>query len=133
MAKSKIPKKVAGVKVPKKVRKTGEGIADILRHPLVADLVAAGLLAAAAAIRDNPKVKDAGRKAKRKAGKAAKEVGSGAASLGTVIAAAARDGIERVSEAYQSLEHNGSGLGAGKSKTAIAKKKKVGGKKKAKA
>ena len=43
MAKTrKLPKRLAGVKIAKKLRKRGGEIAVLLNNPLVADIVAAG-------------------------------------------------------------------------------------------
>lgn len=99
MAKSKptkLPKRIAGVKVPKRMRRPGGKVLDALSHPLVADVVAAGLLAAAAAVRDSHSV----RRAAIKAGDKAHDLRSGAASLGTIIAARAGEGARRLSAAY---------------------------------
>jgi len=46
-----LPKEVAGVKMPKKLRKATEKAIDLAREPVVAELVAAALLSAAAALR----------------------------------------------------------------------------------
>ena len=45
----KLPKRIAGVKIPKKLRKSGGQVYTLLQNPIVADLVAVGLLAAAGA------------------------------------------------------------------------------------
>jgi hypothetical protein len=58
--KSKVPKKIAGVKVPKKVRKVADSARTAIDNPLVADLIAAALVAAAAKLRDGPKVRSRG-------------------------------------------------------------------------
>lgn len=54
-----LPKFVQGVKIPKALRQQGYHLAELARHPLFADLVAAGLVALAAHLRDNSKVKQA--------------------------------------------------------------------------
>lgn len=49
--KVKIPKKIAGVKIPKEIRKAANGAIETLaEYPAISNLVASGLLAAAAAI-----------------------------------------------------------------------------------
>ena len=66
--KAKLPKQVAGVKVPKRLRKSGKSFAGLFKSPLgreiLADaLVAAAGAAAAALVRNRPsaaEVKDAG-------------------------------------------------------------------------
>ncbi len=78
---SKLPKHIAGVKVPKAMRETGGKFIDALRHPLIADFAAAALLAAAAALREDDDVRKAAGKAKDKAlGSAA-----GAVSLAPIL------------------------------------------------
>ena len=123
MAKSKptkLPKRIAGVKVPKRMRRPGGKVLDALSHPLVADMVAAGLIAAAAAVRDSNSV----RRAANKAGEKALDLRSGAATLGTIIAARAGEGARRLNAAYGELSAEGN---AQESETA-----KSSGKKKAK-
>ena len=107
------PKRIAGMKVPKKMRKRIGKTGNVLQHPLVADLIAAGLVAAAAALRDNKSVRSAARRAKGKAGNAAQGIGAGMASLGTVIAAKAKEGADYISSAYEGVGANGSGASAG--------------------
>lgn len=46
-AKLKIPKEIAGVKVPKELRKTAKAAAALAENPMVRELLAAGLTAAA--------------------------------------------------------------------------------------
>lgn len=122
MAKSKsqkLPKKIAGVKVPKRLRKPGGKALVALRHPLVADIAAAALIAAAGAIRDSRAVRSAAGEVKDKAGDAA--------GLGTVIAATAAQGAKRLGSTLDSLAEDGSSSSdAGK---AAKKSKGKGGKK----
>lgn len=47
-----LPKRIAGVKIPKPLRRQGHHLAELARHPLVADVVAAGIVALAASMRD---------------------------------------------------------------------------------
>ena len=51
---TKPPKRIAGVKVPKELRKSGAKLVDTLSHPLIADVAAAALMAAAGALREKP-------------------------------------------------------------------------------
>ena len=55
----KVPKSVAGVKVPKKVRKAADPVLRAVENPIVAEIAAAALVAAAGALaaRKAPKVK----------------------------------------------------------------------------
>lgn len=41
----KLPKQIAGVKIPKELRKQAAQWAELVRHPMVADILAAGLVA----------------------------------------------------------------------------------------
>ena len=60
--KVKIPKKVGGVKIPKEARKAGKKALKLAaEHPVISDIVAAGLLAAAAALTKDKKLQDAAR------------------------------------------------------------------------
>lgn len=89
----KLPKKLAGVKIPKTLRKEGAKLGELVKHPLVADLVAAGLVALAAKVGDSKKVQAAAGKAGDAASDAAgktrdmaTELGQGAALLATMLA-----------------------------------------------
>jgi hypothetical protein len=100
--KAKLPKQVAGVKVPKRLRKSGKSFAGLFKSPLgreiLADaLVAAAGAAAAALVRNRPsaaEVKDAGvavADAGATAAVTAKDVAQAAVgAVGGVVAEAAR-------------------------------------------
>jgi uncharacterized protein YjbJ (UPF0337 family) len=100
MAKKKgkdfLPKKIAGVKVPKKVRqgRFGELLASPTGQKVIAEaLVAAGAVAAAAKAKDQPAVKRAAGKAKDKLGEVTDRVkgagdGAGQATADTTGALA---------------------------------------------
>jgi hypothetical protein len=100
---AKLPKRIAGVKVPKELRGPGGKLMEAVRNPLVMDLAAAALVAAAAGLRE-------GRGARRDVGGAA---GSGAArgsgsDLGAIIAATAIEGVRKLA-AGAGKSGNGSG------------------------
>lgn len=128
---SKLPKTIAGVKVPKQLRKSGGRAVAALKHPLVADLAAAALISAAAALKGNQRVRAAAGDAADKAGDTARGLGAGAASLGTLIAAKAGEGARQLGSAYDSLGAGGTGGGDG-SGGAKTKSGKPGKKAKAK-
>lgn len=86
---AKLPKTIAGVKVPKPLRKRGGKVIEALNHPLVSDLAAAALLAAAAALRDNKGVRAAAGEAKRKSGATLEDVVS-------TVAAIAEEGVRKM-------------------------------------
>ena len=103
MAKNgKLPKRIAGVKIPKKLRKRGAPLYALMQNPMVrnvvADMLAAGLLAAADALAKQPKVKKAGKNAGKAAKQTADEVGeaasTGAGNAGQVLAFIAREGAK---------------------------------------
>jgi hypothetical protein len=64
------PRKIAGIRVPKKVRKVAGGAVSFLDHPVVADIVAAALFTAANTLSKTSGAKKAPR-ARPKAAKAA--------------------------------------------------------------
>jgi hypothetical protein len=89
---SKIPKRIAGVKVPKELRNAADLALQLSRHPVVADIIAAGLLAAAAALKDSDAVKDAAKAAgdeadalRRSGGRAKRVVKAAAGAMGRSV------------------------------------------------
>lgn len=105
MAKTKkLPKRIAGVKIPKKLRKRGAPIYELFKQPMVrnvvADMLAAGLLAAADALAKSKPAKKAGKKAKRVAEEAGETTAdaatAGAIDVGNVLAFAARQAAKAI-------------------------------------
>src|SRR5688572_4301335 len=96
--KIKVPKRIAGVKVPKAVRKAGRTAMKLGRQPAVSETVAAALLAAAAALRDPP----ATRRAAGAAAGAAGEAGQDAIKLGDSLRKLALDMARRTLDAWES-------------------------------
>ena len=92
--KGKLPKRIGGVKIPKRLRKSGAPLYALLQNPLVADLVAVGLIAAADALTKTQTAKAAGKAAKDGAKDAAESTGASAASIAGVLALAAREGAK---------------------------------------
>lgn len=86
--KIKVPKQVAGVKLPKKLRKAGKKALKIAEQPVVGEAVAAALLAAAAALREDK-------------GSGAKAVGKEAAKFGEALRAYAIDVARRTLDAWE--------------------------------
>lgn len=80
-----LPKTINGVKLPKDVRAK---LTDLARHPIVADLIAAGLVAVAARLKNEPKVKDGASKAVSKALDAAEGTSQDMAHVAANIATA---------------------------------------------
>lgn len=90
MAKVKIPKRVAGVKVPKKVRKQAKKALKLTASPAVRDLALAGLTLAARAMAD-------------KATRPGASPGSkpDGLDLGLIIHAAVAEGARRFLEGFE--------------------------------
>ena len=98
--KLKIPKRVAGVKVSKAVRKAGKSALKLAESPAVSETVAAALLAAAAALRDPP----ATRRAAGAAADTAGEAGQEALRLGVSLRRLALDMARRTLDAWESAD-----------------------------
>ncbi|GAA4756448.1 hypothetical protein GCM10023264_25100 [Sphingomonas daechungensis] len=93
MAKTrKLPKRIGGVKIPKKLRKRGGQVYAFLENPLVSSIVAAALLAAADSLSKKPKVK----KAKQAAADTAEAAQSNVVDFATILAFAAREGARAI-------------------------------------
>lgn len=80
---SLLPKSIAGAKLPKDIRKK---LTDLAKHPVVADLLAAGLVALAAKLKNEPKVQRAAAKARDKAADVAADVAEAAAGVAAAVA-----------------------------------------------
>ncbi|HEX8063473.1 MAG TPA: hypothetical protein VF535_09665 [Allosphingosinicella sp.] len=98
--KVKIPKRIAGVKVPKSVREAGRQALKLAEQPAVSETVAAALLAAAAALRDPP----ATRRAAGAAAEAAGDAGQDAIRLGDSLRKMAIDMARRTLDAWESSD-----------------------------
>jgi hypothetical protein len=87
MAKAlKIPKKIAGMKVPKQLRKSGKSLTKMLDSPIGRQALAAALTAAAGVLAGSNKTV---REGIGEAGSAVAQTGSGAAGLVREVAQAA--------------------------------------------
>ncbi|HYH37568.1 MAG TPA: hypothetical protein VD860_05060 [Azospirillum sp.] len=106
MAKSfKIPKKIAGIKVPKSVRKSGRSLAAFLETPTGREMAAAALTAMAGVLAGtNRPVRTAAADAAAGAGHTAAQAGGVAAGLMRDMAEAA---VGAVSEAARDLVSTG--------------------------
>jgi hypothetical protein len=101
MAKTKkLPKRIAGVKIPKKIRKRGAAIYELANQPIVrnvvSNMIAVGLLAAADAMAKSKPAKKAGKKAKHAAADAEQAAGDSAINVGNVLAFAAREAAKAI-------------------------------------
>lgn len=108
--KRKIPKKIAGVKVPKELRKSGDKLAKLAKDPAVREIALAAVAAGLAAREETRK------KAKKKAAETGGS-GSGDASwVAAALGAAALEAGRRVAKVIEETE------GGGKSKLVKAMK-----------
>lgn len=102
--KIKVPKQIAGVKVPKKVRKAGNKALQLADHPAALELAAAALSAAAVALQSKGRKRRVEQVAPHLAQLARSapggEEGSGApdaaSKLGDLVKAAALEGARRL-------------------------------------
>lgn len=117
--KLKVPKKVAGVKVPKKVRKTAKRALAMADNPIALDFAVGALSAAAAALASSRGTREvageAARGPRRAAGDAGETLGREAAQLREVLRAAALEGARRL---LQGLEADGRRPPPGETKAA---------------
>jgi hypothetical protein len=103
-------KKSARVRVPKKIRKLGAKAMDLAQEPVVADIVAAALLSAAAALREGKDVKRAARAAGAagaEAAEAAGEVGREAGKVGDSLRKLAFDLARRTLDSWDAPAEGG--------------------------
>jgi hypothetical protein len=77
--------------IPKPLRKAGKEAMKLARQPVVSEVVAAALLSAAAALRENKSVTRVGVKSAGKAADAAEEAGREASKLGDAMRGLALD------------------------------------------
>ena len=96
MAKTgKLPKRIGGVKIPKKLRKRAAPVYELVNQPVVRNVaskvIAVGLLAAADAMARSKPAKKAGKKAKRAAAEAGETTADRAINVSNVLAFAARE------------------------------------------
>jgi len=96
--KDKLPKKIAGVKVPKELREAGGMLFKIARDPNAREVALAAVTAALAARKDNRK---AARKVVSETGEAAAKAGSVASWIGPALTAAAVEAGRLLLDAYE--------------------------------
>ena len=111
MAKVKVPKRVGGVKVPKKLRKQAKRALDLVDSPAARDLALAGLAIAAESFIDRSQSKKTAKSAARAVVKQAREGrkslhgavknGLDGLQLAEVLRAAAAEGARRFLEGFE--------------------------------
>jgi hypothetical protein len=117
MAKMKVPKRVAGVKVPKKVRKQAKRALKLVDTPAARNLAIAGLTLAAENLVDRTQSRQTAREgsdeaAGRRRARAAVKKSLDDLNLGEVLRAAAAEGARRFLEGFEEGK-----AGAAKAKT----------------
>ena len=106
---NKLPKRIAGVKVPKELRKAGNKLAKFAQEPLAREIALAALAAALAARKDARKT---ARKVASEGGDAAEDAVQGAGWVSAALGAAALEAGRRVLEALdEGSKANGTGNG----------------------
>lgn len=98
MSKVKIPKRVGGVKVPKKVRKQAKKALKLTESTAVRDLALAGLTLAAEAMLDRGRASAA---AGTGAAPGARKAGLNGLDLGEVVHAAVAEGARRFLQGFE--------------------------------
>lgn len=97
MAKTKVPKRVGGVKVPKKVRKQAKKALKLVDAPLVRDFAITGLTAAAEALVERTSAE------LRAVGNRQRKATLEALDLGDMLRAAAIEGARRFVEGFEQV------------------------------
>jgi hypothetical protein len=100
----KLPKKIAGVKVPKELRKAGDQLAKLIQEPLAREIALAALAAGLAARKD---VRKAAKQAALEAGDAAEDVAQSTGWVSAALGAAALEAGRRVLVALEEGKANG--------------------------
>ncbi len=86
---SRIPKQIAGVRVPKELRRPAETLLGLASHPIVSDTIAAALVAGSAALAERKSRADVGKAAGIGAAAAAVKASNGANRVAIALAVAA--------------------------------------------
>ena len=110
---AKGPKEIAGIKLPKPLREPAGQLLKAVQSPVFADVAAAALLSAAAALQGSKKAPAASRDP---AGPKPKVASTAAGTLGAMLATKAIEGVTKLA-AEKTQGGNGSApTGSGKSK-----------------
>jgi hypothetical protein len=89
--KSATPKQVAGVKVPKAMRKSGDSLASLVTSPFARELVADALIAIAGVLAGNKQARQAVARAGSDVADAGAKAGAAAVEAGADVASGAKD------------------------------------------
>lgn len=108
--KDKAKKADKGVRIPKPLRKAGKEALKLAKEPAVAEIVAAALLSAAAALRSDKEVAKAG----KQGAEAAADAGRQASKIGDSLRTLALDLARRTLDNWQNPEPAKGGSGKGR-------------------
>jgi hypothetical protein len=92
----KLPKTIGGMKIPKKMRKKGGKLLDKVNTPLGRELLAAGLVAAGAAIAKKNEARKVAVRATEEVEDAAEKGARMAEQIGGIVGAAANAALDRI-------------------------------------
>ena len=95
---AKLPKRVAGVKIPKQLRKAGKAAMDLAQQPVVGEFVAAALTAAAASLMKDTK---AGKAVRRETSDAAEEGAEQVSAIGGAVKKALLDAARELLDSME--------------------------------
>lgn len=99
--KNKIPKKIAGVKVPKELRKSGEKLTKLAKDPVVREIALAAVAAGLASREETRK------KAKKKAAETGGNLSEDAGWVAAALGAAALEAGRRVAQVIEETDGEG--------------------------
>ncbi|HEX8214378.1 MAG TPA: hypothetical protein VF582_02785 [Allosphingosinicella sp.] len=95
---TKLPRQVAGVKIPKKLRKAGSAAMDLAQQPIVGEFVAAALTAAAASLMKDSK---GGRTVRREAADATSDTIREASAIGAAVKQVLLDAARELLDSFE--------------------------------
>lgn len=90
-----LPKRIAGVKIPKALRQQADHLVTLARNPLVSEVLIAGLAAVATGVLEKEKLRAAASAAKRKAEEAAREMAEAVSAATAPVEKAAKPAAPR--------------------------------------
>ena len=93
---AKAPKEIAGIKLPKPLREPAAQLLKAVQSPVFADVAAAALLSAAAALREGKKAPSADAPGAGRSGKSKAVAATTAGALGAMLATKAIEGVSKL-------------------------------------
>ncbi|WP_166042017.1 hypothetical protein [Sphingosinicella sp. YJ22] len=93
---AKAPKEIAGIKLPKPLREPAAQLLKAVQSPAFADVAAAALLSAAAALQGGKKASASGDPATPRTGKSKAVAATTAGALGAMLATKAIEGVTKL-------------------------------------